>query len=111
MTISNPNTIDIVATKPDDPLVRLVVADHFDWDEEEGHFLSLQAKLNAYMAFVESGQLYREFPDAAGKDIQIEIVFLHAPHKIAQEYFLQQAKNLVNAAGMAFTWRIRPETA
>ena len=111
MAIGNPNNIDIVATKPEDPLIRLVMADHLDWNDEEEHLLSLQAKLNTYLAFVESGQLTRDFPDSVGKDVQIEVVFLHAPHKATQENFLQQAKRIINSAGMAFTWRVRAKLA
>jgi hypothetical protein len=50
--------------------VHLVISDHLDWDENEGeHLLLLQHKVNTYLAFVEGGQLYVEYPRAAGNKI------------------------------------------
>ena len=59
MAIDEPERIDIIATKPGSSEVLLVISDHLDWKDPEGHSLALQAKINTYLAFVDSGQLRR----------------------------------------------------
>ena len=57
MTVEEPKVIDISAFDKRKRHVYLVIADHLGWgeDEEEHHLLCLQAKINAYLYFIESG--------------------------------------------------------
>jgi hypothetical protein len=51
-----------------------VIADHLDWDVEEGeHLLLLQDKLNTYLDFIESGKLVETLPWASGLPVTIRI--------------------------------------
>src|SRR5262245_44347869 len=56
MTIADPNTIDLLATKPGSSEVQLIVTDHLDWDDVAAHCRLLQDKLNSYIGFIESGE-------------------------------------------------------
>ena len=42
----------------------LMIADHLDWENELQHLTLLQDKINAYVSFIESGQIYSVYPDA-----------------------------------------------
>jgi hypothetical protein len=49
-------------------------ADSWDWVDEKNHLLALQAKLNAYFEFIQSGQIHESFPEAAGRRIVINVI-------------------------------------
>jgi hypothetical protein len=57
MTVEEPKVIDIPVFNKKDGRVYLVISDHLGWAkaEEEHHLLCLQAKINAYLYFIESG--------------------------------------------------------
>jgi len=108
MTVDATNKVDIVAWRPDLPTVRLVIADHLDWKNENEHLHTLQSKLNTYLEFVESGQLLRDFPHTAGKSVQIEVAFLHDPPQTTVLNFLLPATEVANKYGLAFSWAFNP---
>jgi len=103
MTIEQADMIDLVATKPEDSVTRLVITDHLDWGDEHAHLIALQNKLNAYLAFVESGQLTQEFPGSIGKVVRIEVAFLHDPPESTKADFLSRATGIVETRGMSLT--------
>ena len=75
MTIEEVDKIDRLAFNRENGDVFLIISDHLAWDENEGeHLLALQAKLNTYLEFVESGQLYAKYPRAIGKKIIFYVV-------------------------------------
>ena len=75
MTVEENDKIDSLAFNRQNGDVTLVISDHLDWNENEGeHLLALQAKLNTYLEFVESGQLYAKYPRAIGKRIIFYVV-------------------------------------
>ena len=79
MSINDPNCIDIIATQPGTDVVRLIIADHLDWTDPEGHWRRLQEKLSAYVGFVDSGELARvtKPPLPATPKISIEVCALY----------------------------------
>jgi hypothetical protein len=75
MTVEETDKVDRIAFNRQNGDVLLVISDHLDWGENEGeHLLALQAKLNTYLEFVESGQLYANYPHANGKRIIFYVV-------------------------------------
>ena len=83
----------------------LTVFDAWDWDDQERHLLALQAKLNAYLGFVESGQIYENYPAAAGKALRIDIVTRY-PVPEAALSFLEQAATVASRLNITITHRI-----
>jgi hypothetical protein len=102
VTISEAEKIDIVALSPDGTLAKLVIADHLEWDDVEAHCLLLQAKFNAYIAFVESGQMRSMEDPRIPDDAQVQIVIRakHAPPPDA-EAFLRAAGSILATVGLA----------
>jgi len=101
MPADEPDTIDIVATAPDGT-VSLIVSDHLDWRDSLNHQLILQDKLNAYLRFFESGEMYAKFPKSQGQWPQIEIVFKYEPDEDGKA-FLTRAAKVIESAGLTLT--------
>ena len=75
MTVEDIDKVDRLAFNRKNGDVLLVISDHLDWDESGGeHLLALQGKLNTYLEFVESGQLYATHPRAIGERIIFYVV-------------------------------------
>ena len=111
VTVAEADRIDIIATRPDSPQVRLIIADHLDWADVHGHCLQLQAKINAYLAAIESGELQRR-PEVATirePEIWIEVAGLHEPPPDGHA-FLERAAEFLAGAGVRFRFDLRPAT-
>lgn len=108
MPVDEPNTIDIVAQAANGD-VSLVVSDHLDWGDSLEHQRILQAKLNAYLRFVESGEVFDKFPNARDKPISIEIVFFEKPDRDGR-IFLTLWEQTFREAGLPLTHRFFAES-
>jgi hypothetical protein len=103
MTVEQHNVIDTIHVEPSGNAV-LTIADHLPWDEVNEHLYCLQEKLNAYLRFIESGEIYQKWPNAAGHPILIDVVMKYpAPGSAAR--FLEQMSAAIQAAGFKFNTR------
>jgi hypothetical protein len=67
MSIEQTDTVDFLSIKKDSGEAWLTISDHLDWDQEEDrHLFLLQDKLNAYLRFIESGEMVERFPKPRG---------------------------------------------
>lgn len=66
MSIEDSKVIDIIGMAPDGSFVTLTATDHLEWGTRE-HLMMIQEKLNSYLAFIESGELFDTYPNAKGK--------------------------------------------
>ena len=57
----------------------LTISEHLDWTDSDAHQLLLQTKLNRYLAFIESGEIFQSYPAVKGKRITFNLVFKHPP--------------------------------
>jgi hypothetical protein len=74
MSIDKINTIDLIGTDKKSGNIILTISDHLDWIDSQHHLKILQEKINTYLRFIESGEIYMEYPQANGKKLLIEIV-------------------------------------
>jgi hypothetical protein len=107
MTVENPRAVDFVSIDHESGTVVLTIADHLPWDEGDAHLMTLQEKLNAYLAFIESGELVKSAPEAAGRKVRIALVH-REPLTAAAVYFLTMAQDVVREAGFELTWQHLP---
>ena len=71
----------------------------FDWGPVAlEHLLLLQEKLNAYLNFIESGEVERKYPAAAGKKFVILVMTANEPSEGART-FLSRAREVIQSAG------------
>lgn len=110
MSILDSNTVDFIGTLAEQGLVVLSISDHLDWDEggTKEHLLLLQEKINTYLRFIESGEIYGSFPTAQGKDFAVRIYFKYMPPPEAQT-FIQSATHILRGGGVALEIVVDPE--
>ena len=82
----------------------LTISDHLAWDMVDEHLFSLQEKLNAYLRFVESGEIYQNFPKATGLPIIISVM-LKFPAPIEAQWFFEKANADISQAGFRLETR------
>ena len=62
MSIAETDTVDAFGFHPETGVFTLLISDHLDWEFELAHLSLLQDKINAYLAFFESGQAAESAP-------------------------------------------------
>lgn len=109
MSIGNENVVDIISLEPGGKTVTLTVSDHLDWSHSDEHQRILQAKLNRYLAFVDSGELLERYPAARGLEVQFEVMLMNRPDR-AGEAFLSRAVDAFAKLGFVLKSRIFAES-
>ncbi len=89
MSIEDKDRIDFIGTRKSTGEIVLTISDHLNWDDSYSHLLMLQDKLNAYIQFIESGQILSDYPQSKGKRIVIEIVSKFEYNDIGNEFILK----------------------
>jgi hypothetical protein len=89
MSVDETDKIDLLVTDRENTHVLLVIADHLDWKkfDEAYHLELLQDKINAYLHFIESGQLVDERPDLKGLPVIIRVDAKYPPSKEAEKFY------------------------
>ncbi|MCP5071991.1 MAG: hypothetical protein GY947_01685 [Rhodobacteraceae bacterium] len=81
--------------------VELTIINVFPWTGE--NMLWLQEKMNTCIAYVESGQLAREYPQTTSHSIHILVAYSEPLNELARE-FLATAKTFLENEGYKLTW-------
>jgi hypothetical protein len=106
MSIEQPDVVDFVSIVRASGGVRLTISDHLDWDEDEGeHLLMLQEKINRYLGFIESGEIYERFPQARGRKITITVFGKFRLSEQARSFF-RLTENLIRKAGFSLEFKL-----
>lgn len=107
MSIAETNTIDMIASRPDTKLVKLIIADHLPWDATDYHAQLLQDKINTYITFVESGQMSRitEPKIPLEPEVQIVVALQHEPNQEGRK-FLDQVAEFLHDVKLKFHWEV-----
>lgn len=104
MSIEDPDVIDIISTDKNSGIVVLSTTDHLEWSDNE-HLYKIQEKINSYLAFIESGEIYESYPKAKGKRIEIEVIFKYPPDEQGI-CFLNKCSEAVHSAGFRFEYKV-----
>ena len=107
MALDKFDTIDAVGIEKGSGFVALSVLDSWDWQDEHKHLLALQSKLNAYFQFIESGQIWKSYPDAAGRQIVIDVIGKFPIPQIGID-FLRRAAEACSALNVRIRYRYHP---
>ena len=110
MSIEQPDVVDIIGTDRMSGKVVLTISDHLDWSDSVAHQLLLQAKLNRYVAFVESGEILESYPSAKDKSVVFAMVFRFLPDEGGRA-FLAKIRPIIESAGFSLreeVWRGGP---
>ena len=110
MSVENINSIDFISIGKISGVLNLTLVDPLDWTDEGNHLALLQDKINAYLRFIESGEIEQTYPDAIGRKRSINIVARFDPTEAGLK-FLDSVRNLIEGAGFAFKYEIRSDLA
>lgn len=77
MSILDKDSIDMINIEKDKCI--LIITDHLEWSND--HLNSLQHKINLYLHYIESEQIYVNTPDAVGKEIMIKLICKFMPNQ------------------------------
>jgi len=106
MTIEQTRVIDAIADDVDDGIATLILTDHLDWDASQpDHLLLLQEKLNAYIAFFESGEIFESRPHLRNRKIVVKIVGLYPLSADAAE-FIDRAKEVLAGINLGLEFEL-----
>lgn len=100
MAITDMSIIDNISVGVDNRCY-LTISDHLDWKVKGEHLKYLQDKLNAYVGFVQSGQLIQDYQEL---DLVIQVI---AKHQIPNEIYgtaKNQISNSLKEDGFDFEW-------
>lgn len=102
MSIEDLQIVDFIGTDSDDVVV-LTISDHLEWDNE--HLLKLQEKVNTYLSFIESGEVYEAYPLSKGKSLKINLMCKFEPNSDSVS-FLLQCGEIISQAGFDFDYQV-----
>ena len=105
MSLDNPDCVDAIGTDPLSGEVVLNIIDGWDWSNEHAHLLALQAKLNAYFAFVESNQIDEVEPRWRETGARVDVMFRYAPPDSAVA-LLKTAEFVAQPLGLAISHHV-----
>lgn len=110
MSITNPQVIDIWAIPTSEPdSLLLIMVDPLEWADEAAHsehLLLLQEKINTYITFIESDEIYSAIPDARGKRLIIRVLGLHeVPEQV--DWFFKRITEILNERDIGFDFELK----
>lgn len=109
MSVSQAGVIDFLGDEPERSVSYLAITDHLKWDESEpDHLVALQNKLNTYIVFIESGQVYEGRPHLHDRQLQIRVFGLYPLSDDAQEFYAQAAA-VLRGLGVDLTFELRED--
>jgi len=100
VSIDNPEVIDIITKDPSEKFAILILIDDQPWDSED-HFDKLGKKVSAYLHFIVSGELFRQYPDLQGRKPRILVAYAHEPDADARK-FLALVETIVENKSCSF---------
>jgi hypothetical protein len=107
MSILDTDMVDYVYLDEQDQTPVLVVSDPLSWKPpaDEGHLDALREKLNAQIAFVETGQIKGVWPGYAGGLVKVEVVARYALDRAARDFYALAA-DVMRKANISLDFRL-----
>ncbi|MES3110435.1 DUF6572 domain-containing protein [Sphingomonas aurantiaca] len=107
MSIVDTGNIDAIGIDKVSGDVVLNISDHLDWGEEASHVKALEEKVNAYLGYLESGQLIEDMPEARGRRPMIAVYHQFAPTETAKQV-LDRLQVDLESHGIGFNFGALP---
>ena len=107
MSVIDTDQVDFVYLDERTATPVIVVSDPLTWKppEDEDHLEALRIKLNAQIAFVETGQIRGVWPGYAGGLVKVEVIARYALTRAAQEFY-GVAESVMKKANMALDFHL-----
>jgi hypothetical protein len=102
MSVEQTDVVDIVAKDRETGGAIVIMVDPLDWEGSTyEHLMLVQEKINAYLRFIESGEINQWIPGATENPVRIEVQCVY-PLVPDAEHFYTHAKRRVQEAGFGF---------
>jgi len=101
VSVEQKDVIDFISVDKNNNIV-LTISDHMKWDDERRHLLLLQEKINAYLRFIETGEMYEHYPKDKDKNVIIHVVCANKIDLKSMKIF-EVFQNAVRDAGFMLT--------
>lgn len=85
----------------------LRIADAWDWADKHAHLAALQRRLDNYLAFIASGQVFETYTEAVGRKVVSDVV-TSVPIAATGLELLGLAHTLAQGVGASVTHRVIP---
>lgn len=105
MSLEKLSEVDAIGIDNETGYVTLFIFDNLDWEDEERHLRLLQEKLNVYLSFVESGEIFESYPEAKGRQIELKVRAEHDFPQIAVD-FMRIASGVISDAGFVLSYKV-----
>jgi len=73
MSLHQTKVVDWLAIEKGTGDILLTLVDEEDWSDEQEHLRLLQDKLNVYIAFIESGEVYERLANDVGRPVSAPV--------------------------------------
>ncbi|ABK88201.1 TPA: DUF6572 domain-containing protein [Bacillus cereus] len=112
MALHDTDQVDLVLIDDENENnVYLTIFDALNWENEEiegEHILLLQDKINTYLGFIESEEIYEKVPNTAGrKYFIIQVYAQHVPSYYGKKFYNMVSEQL-GEAGYGFEFHHKP---
>jgi hypothetical protein len=106
MSVEDELVIDAIGGDDKKDEVVLLITDHLDWSEASinEHLYKLQKKINTYINFFESGDIYNT-QSYLGKSVVIEIAFKFELSEKGK-WFIEQVEPVLESIGINLRYRV-----
>ena len=108
MAVADSGAVDAVGIDPETGDAMMVIVDDLDWSDPMAHINALQAKIGAYLGFMNTGQLDEAMPEGADRKRRIAIFQQDEPPGPMMQ-ILDQLGEQLEAFDVAFGYGPLPE--
>lgn len=107
MSIDQTDVIDSIGIYIPKNEAQLIIVDHLEWDRGEKldkeHMYLLQEKVNTYLRFIESGEIYEAYPKSRNKALIIRLIGKYDMCESALIFF-KRIENALSKSGYKITF-------
>jgi hypothetical protein len=105
--VENPKIMDLIRVDPASGNVALVMFERRPWDLGVRQLQQIEEKINRYMGYVLDGFLTQQYPQYAGKNVEIVLECAEAPPPEVRP-FIDAATRAAREYGLEFRASIQP---
>jgi hypothetical protein len=98
--IENASVVDLVTVDPKTTQHALIMIAVEPWTDDK--VLALQAKTQAYLSFVESGELVKRYPGATGKPLRFQLDTAYELSGMAAQFVAVAERDWLAPVGIEF---------
>jgi hypothetical protein len=97
--IENARMLDVVTTNDQEIILVMVAAQ--PWTDDR--VFDVQLKVKTYLTYIDSGQLLKDFPEAVGRTIRVQLDTVHPLSPLAKRFIGIAENDWLRPIGVTFS--------